>query len=57
MMTKQTSDTQDNYGNRKEPGEKGGVAGTDSKDFDAEDTFKKDPEPAQKVTTTNPNAG
>jgi hypothetical protein len=57
MMTKPTNDTPDNYGDKTEPAAKGGVAGTDSKDFDSEDTFKKDPEPAQKVTTTDSNAG
>jgi hypothetical protein len=58
MMTKPNDDdTQENYGNKPEPAAKGGVAGTDSKDFDSEATFKKDPEPAQKVTTNKSNAG
>lgn len=56
MMTKPTNDPQQNFGDKTERAAKGGVAGTDSKDFASEDIFKKDPEPAQKKTTTNSNA-
>jgi hypothetical protein len=56
-MTTPTNDPQKNYGDKPEPGAKGGVAGTDSKDFDNEDTFRKDPEPVQRVPATNSNAG
>jgi hypothetical protein len=55
MMTTPTNDSQKNCGDKSEPTAKGGVAGTDSKDFDCEDTFNQNPEPA-KEAPTNPKA-
>jgi hypothetical protein len=46
MMTP-TDDNQENA-DKREPGEKGGVAGTDSKDFSAGGPNKPEPEPEPK---------
>ncbi len=44
-MTTPTDDEQKNCADKKEPGEKGGVAGTDSKDFNPGGPIKREPEP------------
>jgi hypothetical protein len=47
-MTTPADDKQKNDGEKEEPKEKGGVAGTDSKEFDSGDLFKKNPESAKR---------
>jgi len=56
MMTTSTNDSQKNCADKNEPKEKGGVSGTDSKEFDAGDPLRKDPKP-EKDLTTHPKTG
>jgi len=44
-MTTPTDDEKRNCADQKEPGEKGGVAGTDSKDLNSGGPFQRETEP------------
>lgn len=50
-MTTPNDDNQKNREDKSERTAKGGVAGTDSKDFDSEDPFEKEPKSSREVTT------
>jgi hypothetical protein len=51
IMTTPNDDNQKNREDKSERTAKGGVAGTDSKDFDSEDPFEKEPKSSREVTT------